>query len=65
MSDFQLLDEGTIVLLRPVTPAAHTWVEENIGRENGYQPYWPTIVIEHRYVENIVTGIRDDGLEVQ
>lgn len=40
------------------------WVDEHICSENGFQPYWPTVVIEHRFVSDIVQGIRNDGLAV-
>jgi len=43
---------------------ANGWVEDYIGSDNGYQPYWPTVVIEHRYMPDIVRGIQNDGLVV-
>jgi hypothetical protein len=64
MTDFTVRNEGSIVLLTPRTDAAHEWVDENIGQDNGYQALWPTVVIEPRYLEPILTGIRDAGLEV-
>ena len=62
--DFALQNEGTIYLLSPHIPAARSWVEENIGQDDGYQPFWPTIVVEHRYIAQILDGIRLDGLLV-
>jgi hypothetical protein len=62
--DFTIRDEGSILLLTPHTEPARNWITENIGRDNGFQPYFPTIVIERRYVEAILHGIRDSGLEV-
>jgi hypothetical protein len=62
--DFSLEYHGQIFLLRPLTPAAFDWVEQHIGRDNGFQSYWPNVVIEHRYVEGVVDGIQADGLEV-
>ncbi len=62
--DFLVENHG-IFLVRPLTSAAISWVEERIGRENGYQPYYPTIVVEHRYIANIVAGIQNNGLAVQ
>lgn len=64
-SDFTVQNEGSIVLLHPHTDAARSWVEEHIGEDNGYQPYWPSVVIEPRYVGDIVNGITADGLEVR
>lgn len=63
-SDFTLNAQGSIALLRPNTPGGEAWVNDNIGQESGYQPYWPTVVIETRFVENILAGIEEDGLIV-
>jgi hypothetical protein len=49
----------------PLTPSATSWIEEHIGQDNGYQPHFPTIVVEHRYIADIVDGIQNDGLAVQ
>jgi hypothetical protein len=27
---------------------ALAWVNESIGLDNHHQPYWPTVVVEHR-----------------
>ena len=63
--DFLCENHGSIFLLKPLTPSATSWVEEHIGQDNGYQPYFPTIVVEHRYIADIVAGIHNDGLAVQ
>jgi len=39
--------------------------KEHIGADNGYQPYWPIVVIEHRYILAIIAGIQADGLTVR
>jgi hypothetical protein len=62
--DFVCENHGTIFLLRPLTPSATSWLEEHIGQDNGFQPYWPTCVIEHRYIWPILEGIQTDGLAV-
>ena len=61
--DFLIENHGSIFLLSPQTDAGRAWIDENITRE-GFQPYWPTVVIEHRYVQELVEGIRNDGLVV-
>jgi len=63
--DFLVENHGSIFLLKPRTPSATSWVESHIGRENGYQPMWPTVVVEHRFIAEIVAGIPDAGLAVQ
>jgi len=64
-SDFLVENHGSIFLLRPQNENATAWIDERIGPENGYQPYYPTVVIEHRYIADIVAGIQNDGLAVQ
>ncbi len=63
--DFVVQNEGSIFLLHPHTDAARTWVEEHIGADNGFQPYWPSVVIEDRYIADILEGIGADRLEVR
>jgi hypothetical protein len=63
-ADFLVEDHGSIFLLSPQTDPARIWIDEHINRE-GFQPYWPVVVIEHRYVSDIVAGIQNDGLEVR
>lgn len=64
-ADFFLENHGSIFLLIPQSTSARIWVADHIGKDNGYQPYYPTVVVEHRYVSDIVQGIQNDGLAVQ
>jgi hypothetical protein len=61
--DFTVRNEGSILLLTPLNEPARTWIHEHIGRNNGFQRYYPTIVIEPRYLAPILEGIRDSGLD--
>ena len=63
MSDFVITDHGTIVLLTPLTPAAEEWVDQHIGDD---AQLWGSnsIVVEPRYIADIVEGIRNDGLGI-
>ena len=63
-ADFELQNHGSIFLLNPQSTSARIWVDDHIGRDNGYQPHYPTVVIEHRYIADIVHGIQNDGLTV-
>jgi hypothetical protein len=63
--DFLIENHGSILLLKPLTPSATSWIGEHISQDNGYQPYFPTVVVEHRYIADIVAGIQNDGLTVQ
>jgi hypothetical protein len=62
--DFSFRDEGSIVLLTPLSPSAHEFVEERIGSNNGFQPYWPTVVIERRYAQDILEGVIAEGMVI-
>ena len=62
--DFEVQNHGSIFLLKPQTDSAVSWVEEHIGQDNGYQPMWPSVLVEHRFIAEIVAGIQDDGLAV-
>jgi len=54
--DFSVRDEGSLILLTPVSPAGHEWADEFISKE-GYQPWLPTRVIEARYFPPICEAI--------
>jgi hypothetical protein len=60
--DFEVQNEGTIYLLRPLTPAARAWVAVHISDDAQY--FGDAVVVEHRYIRDIVAGIIADGLRV-
>ena len=60
-ADFIVENHGSVFLLSPQSDAARIWIDEHICRE-GFQPFWPTVVIEARYVEDVIEGIHSDGL---
>ena len=61
-ADFEVQNHGSIFLLIPQTSSAGAWIDEHIGSDNGFQPYYPTVVVEHRYIGAIAEGISADGL---
>lgn len=60
--DFDVNNQGSIVLLTPMTPAAHEWVETHLPDDA--LTFGPSIAIEHRYAEDILEGIVQDGLSL-
>lgn len=62
--DVTIRDEGSLILLEPATDAAREWFDEHIGADNGYQPMWPTVVVESRYAGDILEGLIGDGLTI-
>jgi hypothetical protein len=61
--DFAVEDHFSIFLLRPLTPAAESWIHEHIPEDAQY--FGNSVVVEHRYIADIVAGIQDDGLVVR
>ena len=62
--DARVTYHGSICILHPLTPAAEAWIEENIdpdaqrwGSDNG-------VVIEPRYMNDILNNMRGAGLRV-
>ena len=60
--DFRVEFHGAIILLCPLTKPGCAWLNKNIGADNGYQPYWPTVILELRYLDDVLAGIRRKGL---
>lgn len=59
-TDFNVVNEGTIFLLQPITPEAGDWVNEHIPEDAQY--FGSAVVVEHRYIADILHGIENDGL---
>jgi hypothetical protein len=60
--DFRVEFHGAIILLCPLTKPGFRWIERHIGADNGYQPYYPTVILELRYLDDVLVGIRRKGL---
>jgi hypothetical protein len=63
MSDFIVHDHGTVALLVPQNHAAKEWIDEHVQVES-WQWFAGGIACEPRMIEDIITGIVGDGLEV-
>lgn len=53
----------SIFLIRPISPAGQSWLDENVGDENTLT-FGGAVVCEPRYVEAIYFGAKQDGLAV-
>lgn len=58
--DFLVNDQGTIFLLTPVTEAATDWANEHLPEDAMH--FGHAIVVEHRFIRDIVSGFTNDGL---
>ena len=58
--DFAVCDEGTIWLFTPLSPAAFDFLSEHI--QPGAQYLGPSLAVEHRFVYDLLIGLREHGL---
>jgi len=61
--DFEVSGGGSVYLLRPLTRAAHAWVDDHLPDDATWS--CGAVVVEHRYIGEIVGGAIDDGLAVR
>lgn len=59
-TDFRVESVGSIALLILLTKAARDWADQYLPKDR--MLWGGCVVIEPRYVANIVTGMLDDGL---
>ena len=62
-SDFLLENHGSIFLLQPLSPAANDWVAENLPED--HLTFGSAVVVEPRYIADIVRGAQADGLVIR
>jgi hypothetical protein len=60
--DFELSGHGTLYLFRPITRAAHAWVEEHLPADATW--CGGAVVVEPRDIGPIIGGAIGDGLVV-
>ena len=61
-ADFEVENHQSIFLLRPLTPAAESWIQECLPPDCTY--FGSAVVVEPRFIADIVHGIQNDGLAV-
>ena len=64
VADFSLYNGGTIFRLTLNTQAARAWVDENLSLESWQWFGDDSIVIEGRFILDILAGIKAAGLTV-
>jgi hypothetical protein len=61
-SDVRVENHGSLFVFQPLTPAAQTWIEENVSEES---TWWAGgLVVEPRYARDLAAGMLADGLRV-
>jgi hypothetical protein len=63
MSDFQIADQGSIFLIRPLTEAARQWLDENVVSEP-WQWVQGALCVEARFARDLVIEIEEAGFIV-
>ena len=61
-SDFICENHCSVFLLRPVSPAAFTWIEENLPPD--HITFGNAVAVDHRCIWAILVGLQDHGLVV-
>jgi len=61
--DFACSNHGTIFLLQALSPEAREWEEEHLPEDRQY--FGMAVAVEHRYIGDILRGIKADGLLVR
>lgn len=60
-TDARVENHGTIVLVRPLTEPALDWLSEHTDGTW----FGNALAVEHRYVSDLVAGLRDAGFAVE
>jgi hypothetical protein len=62
LSDLRVSFEGTVVLFLPLTDLAREWMRAHCPADENHQYFCGALVVEARYVEDLLARARDDGL---
>lgn len=62
-TDVTVENHGSLVLVRPETDAATDWLNDNTDPEATW--FAGALVVEPRYVEDLLLGMADEGLMVR
>jgi hypothetical protein len=60
--DLEIQNEGTLFLVHPRTDTGARWIGENVQEDAQF--FGQALVVEHRYISDLVSGAQDDGLRV-
>jgi hypothetical protein len=63
MCDFHISDHGSIITIRPVSEAAHQWLDDNVAAEP-WQWLSGALCVDHRLAPDLVAEITEAGFEI-
>jgi len=61
-ADFNVTSHGSVCMLTPLTPRAHTWVDNNLQETR--ITMGASTAIDARYATDILGAIEDDGMHL-
>lgn len=61
--DIAVENHGSLLLVEPLTEAAADWIEQNVQDEAQFWGH--KLVVEPRYLHDLLYGIRDAGLLIE
>lgn len=62
MPDVLVLGGGTIYQVTPLTDKAQSWINDNVDPDASW--LGRSLIVEHRYIDDILEGMAKDGLNV-
>ena len=62
--DINVMNHGSICVMRGVSAAGREWIEQHVQQDDETQYWCNGIVVEPRYMGDIIEGAQADGLEV-
>lgn len=64
MPDFHISNQGSIVMITPVTSVAKEWVDENVQLDS-WQWLGISFAVEHRYAAGLIEGLHEADFELE
>ncbi len=63
LPDLLVQNEGTILLVTPLTPRAESWIADNVQPDA--QWFGDALVVECRFARDLAQGMKRTGLRVE
>jgi hypothetical protein len=60
--DFKVFGGGTLYMVQPLNDCAKDHLESHVGEDAIY--LGPSLAVEHRYIDDLVAGLRQHGFKV-
>lgn len=61
--DILVNDQGSIVMLTPISPEAREWISQYVAFES-WQWFGGSLCVEHGYADDLIEGMQAEGLTV-